>query len=172
VYSGRDSWPELGERELHRQDHSNRTRRLPWRARHPQDQRQQTHPSDASIAFGDISEPFQWFVEPDWTGLRHPHRQTLQRYQSPGTVLETRRGEEWSAVAELHTLRRTHATLLSQSGASPQGRPGPAGARTHLYHDGYLHSTHPSASAGGVDRLAHLVTNGDELAVWEADVAL
>ena len=71
-----------------------------------------------------------------------------------------------------HTLRRTHATLLSESGASPKD------AQTQLGHahisttmDIYTQPT-PQHQRDAVDRLAQLVTNGDELAVWEADVPL
>jgi integrase len=71
-----------------------------------------------------------------------------------------------------HTLRRTHATLLSQSGASPKDAQAQLGhAHISTTMDIYTQPT-PQHQREAVDRLAQLVTNGDELAIWEADVAL
>jgi hypothetical protein len=48
----------------------------------------------------------------------------------------------------------------------PEGRSGTARARTHLDHDGYLHPTTPNHQREAVEKMAQLVTNGDELAIW------
>jgi integrase len=71
-----------------------------------------------------------------------------------------------------HTLRRTHATLLSQSGASPKDAQAQLGhAHISTTMDIYTQAT-PQHQREAVDRLSQLVTNGDELAIWEADVGL
>jgi len=62
-----------------------------------------------------------------------------------------------------HTLRRTHATLLSQSGASPKDAQAQLG-HAHIHHDGYLHPTHADSSARGRWKDGSI---GDELTIWE-----
>lgn len=65
-----------------------------------------------------------------------------------------------------HTLRRTHATLLSQSGASPKDAQAQLGhAHISTTMDIYTQPT-PAHQREAVEKMAQLVTNGDELAIW------
>ncbi|MBS1801485.1 MAG: site-specific integrase [Acidobacteria bacterium] len=65
-----------------------------------------------------------------------------------------------------HTLRRTHATLLSQSGASPKDAQAQLGhAHISTTMDIYTQPT-PAHQRQAVEAMAQLVTNGDELAIW------
>jgi Phage integrase family len=70
------------------------------------------------------------------------------------------------------TLRRTHATLLSESGSSPKDAQAQLGhAHISTTMDIYTKPT-PQHERGAVDRLSDLVTNGDELSIWGPDAAL
>jgi integrase len=63
-----------------------------------------------------------------------------------------------------HTLRRTHATLLSQAGASPKDAQAQLGhAHISTTMDVYTQPT-PDHQRAAVERMSQLVTNGDELA--------
>ena len=88
--------------------------------RYPQDQRQQTHASDASIAFGGTSEPVQWVFEPNRTGFATCTGKPYSDTNLPARSLRPAGVKIGAPWLSWHTLRRTHATLLSQSGASPK----------------------------------------------------
>lgn len=65
-----------------------------------------------------------------------------------------------------HTLRRTHATLLSQSGTSPKDAQAQLG-HAHIWTtmDIYTQPT-PTHQREAVEKMSQLVTNGDELTIW------
>jgi integrase len=83
---------------------------------------------------------------------------------SPATETAGKRvGAPWIGW---HTLRRTHATLLSESGASPKNAQAQLGhAHISTTMDIYTQPT-PAHQRKAVEKLAQLVTNGDELAEW------
>jgi integrase len=100
------------------------------------------------------------------TGKPYSDTNLLARVLRPAGV---KIGAPWLSW---HTLRRTHATLLSQSGASPKDAQAQLGhAHISTTMDIYTQPT-PQHQREAVDRLSQLVTNGDELAIWKADVAL
>jgi integrase len=71
-----------------------------------------------------------------------------------------------------HTLRRTHATLLSQAGASPKDAQAQLGhAHISTTMDIYTQPT-PDHQRAAVERMSQLVTNGDELAVSHGESPL
>jgi integrase len=71
-----------------------------------------------------------------------------------------------------HTLRRTHATLLSQAGASPKDAQAQLGhAHISTTMDIYTQPT-PDHQRAAVERMSQLVTNGDELAVSHGEIPL
>ena len=76
-------------------------------------------------------------------------------------------GAEWLSW---HTFRRTHATLLSQSGASPKDAQAQLGhAHISTTMDTYTQPT-PQHQREAVERLSQLVTNGDELARLSTEI--
>jgi integrase len=100
------------------------------------------------------------------TGKPYSDTNLLARVLRPAGV---KIGAPWLSW---HTLRRTHATLLSESGASPKDAQAQLGhAHISTTMDIYTQPT-PQHQRDAVDRLSQLVTNGDELAIWKADVAL
>jgi len=69
-----------------------------------------------------------------------------------------------------HTFRRTHATLLSQAGASPKDAQAQLGhAHMSTTMDIYTQTT-PDHQREAVEKLAQMVTNGDELDFLREDV--
>ncbi len=103
-------------------------------------------------------------VFPTRTGGPHSDSNLLNRFVKPAG---RKIGAPWLSW---HTMRRTHATLLSQSGASmkdAQAQLGHAHISTTM--DIYTQPT-PAHQRTAVDRLAQLVTNGDELADWPGEI--
>jgi integrase len=105
-------------------------------------------------------------VFPTRSGMPYSDSNLLARHLKPA-------GKQIGAAwLSWHSLRRTHATLLSQSGASPKDAQAQLGhAHISTTMDIYTQPT-PQHQREAVDRLAQLVTNGDELAIREAGVAL
>ena len=99
-------------------------------------------------------------VFPTRTGLPHSDSNLLARYIKPAGKLI---GAPWLSW---HTFRRTHATLLSQSGASPKDAQAQLGhAHISTTMDIYTQPT-PDHQRTAVDSLDQLVTNGDEFSIW------
>ncbi len=100
------------------------------------------------------------------TGKPYSDTNLLARVLRPAGV---KIGAPWLSW---HTLRRTHATLLSESGASPKDAQAQLGhAHISTTMDIYTQPT-PQHQRDAVNRLSELVTNGDELPIWEPDVPL
>jgi integrase len=71
-----------------------------------------------------------------------------------------------------HTLRRTHATLLQQAGATLKEAPAQLG-HTKMSTTLELYTISiPAAQREAVENLSDLVTNGDELGQLEGKVPL
>lgn len=105
-------------------------------------------------------------VFPTRTGKPHSDSTLLSRFLKPAGKRIGVSGLSW------HTLRHTHATLLSQSGASPkdaQAQLGHAHIATTM--DIYTHAT-PGHQREAVEKMAQLVTNGDESTAWTVDSEL
>jgi integrase len=104
-------------------------------------------------------------VFPNRNGLPHNDTNLLHRYLKPaGKQI----GIPWLSW---HAFRRTHATLLSQSGASPkdaQAQLGHSNISTTM--DIYTQPT-PGHQREAVDRLSQFVTNGDEFGVFGEEIA-
>lgn len=111
---------------------------------------------------------------------RHGQRQPVEYRVSAGLVFPTATGTPYSDSNLLarhlkpagkqigapwigwHTLRRTHATLLSASGASPKDAQAQLGhAHISTTMDIYTQPT-PAHQREAVEKMAQLVTNGDE----------
>lgn len=95
-------------------------------------------------------------VFPTRTGAPHSDSTLLSRYIKPSGRKIGVPDLSW------HTFRHTHATLLSHSGASPkeaQAQLGHSHIATTM--DIYTHSI-PSQQRKAVEKMAELVTNGDE----------
>jgi len=106
-------------------------------------------PPNASNASGGPPEPFQRLIESnlDWLSPHESANPIAIPTSSP--VFLRPAGSKSGLLAQLaYTSPDSRNSALAVGGV-PQGRPGPAGARTHLHHNGYLHSAHPSASTGG-----------------------
>ena len=98
-------------------------------------------------------------VFPTRTGNPHNDSNLLNRYLKPAGK---RIGAPWLSW---HSFRRTHATLLSQAGASPrdaQAQLGHADIGTTM--NLYTHPT-PDHQRAAVEKAGQLVTNGDEFAI-------
>ncbi len=94
---------------------------------------------------------------PTRTGGPHSDTNLLARHLKPaGKQI----GTPWVGW---QTLRRTHATLLSQAGASPKDAQAQFG-HAHISTTIYTRPT-PDHQRAAVERMSQLVTNGDELAV-------
>jgi integrase len=98
-------------------------------------------------------------VFPTRTGMPYSDSNLLARHLKPaGKQI----GAPWLSW---HTLRRTHATLLSQSGASPKDAQAQLGhAHISTTMDIYTQPT-PAHQREAVEKMSQLVTNGDELAI-------
>jgi integrase len=99
-------------------------------------------------------------VFPTSAGTPHSDTNLAARHLKPAGILI---GAPWLGW---HTLRRTHATLLSQAGASPkdvQAQLGHSHISTTM--DIYTQPT-PKHQHEAVAKMAELVTNGDESTVW------
>jgi integrase len=162
----------MARREFRVADDTYPTRCLSRRAGDTEDQRQQTHHSHARSACKGIQSHFDQsenrshLVFSTRTGKPYSDTNLLARVLRPAGV---KIGAPWLSW---HTLRRTHATLLSESGASPndaQAQPGHAHISTTM--DIYTQPT-PQHQRDAVNRLSELVTNGDELSIWGPDAAL
>jgi integrase len=100
------------------------------------------------------------------TGKPYSDTNLLARVLRPAGV---KIGAPWLSR---HTLRRTHATLLSESGASPKDAQAQLGhAHISTTMDIYTQPT-PQHQRDAVNRLSELVTNGDELSIFGQDAAL
>lgn len=103
-------------------------------------------------------------VFPTRTGMPYSDTNLRARHLKPAGLLI---GAPWLSW---HTFRRTHATLLSQSGASPKDAQAQLGhAHISTTMDIYTQPT-PTHQRAAVERMAQLVTNGDELASLLGDV--
>jgi integrase len=98
-------------------------------------------------------------VFPTRTGMPYSDTNLLARHLKPaGKQI----GAPW---VSWHTLRRTHATLLSQSGASPKDAQAQLGhAHISTTMDIYTQPT-PAHQREAVEKMSQLVTNDDELAI-------
>jgi integrase len=97
------------------------------------------------------------------SGQPHSDSNLLARFIKPAGK---QAGVPW---VSWHTLRRTHATLLSQSGTSPkdaQAQLGHAHIATTM--DIYTQPT-PAHQRKAVEKMAELVTIGDESSFWRSD---
>lgn len=103
-------------------------------------------------------------VFPTRTGMPYSDTNLRARHLKPAGLLI---GAPWLSW---HTFRRTHATLLSQSGASPKDAQAQLGhAHISTTMDIYTQPT-PTHQRAAVERMAQLVTNGDESASLLGDV--
>jgi len=142
------------------------TSRISGFSRQSKDQRQQTHPSPSGSPGTCIGSSPAGVNPSRWSGVPHERRNTLQRHQPARTPPETGCKQIGAPWIGWHTLRRTHATLLSQSGASPKDAQAQLGhAHISTTMDIYTQPT-PAHQREAVEKMSQLVTNGDELAIW------
>ncbi|WP_263368879.1 tyrosine-type recombinase/integrase [Edaphobacter bradus] len=114
----------------------------------------------------DTSPQRDGLVFPTRTGMPFSDSTLLSRFIKPAGMQIRAPWLSW------HTLRRTHATLLSHVGASPkeaQAQLGHAHMSTTM--DIYTQPI-PSHQRAAVERLSQLVTNGDELAATQTEPPL
>jgi integrase len=123
-------------------------------------------PESLSVALRrhyDASTQRDGLVFPTRTGMPFSDSNLLARHLKPaGKQI----GAPWLGW---HTLRRTHATLLSQAGASPKDAQAQLGhAHMSTTMDIYTQPT-PTHQRAAVERMSQLVTNGDELAALQGE---
>lgn len=109
----------------------------------------------------DASVQRDGLVFPTRTGMPFSDSNLLARHLKP---VGKQIGTPWIGW---HTLRRTHATLLSQAGASPKDAQAQLGhAHMSTTMDIYTQLT-PTHQRAAVERMSQLVMNGDELAALQ-----
>lgn len=126
-------------------------------------------PKSLSVALRSLYETSaqrDGLVFPTCTGMPFSDSNLLARHLKPaGKAI----GTPWLGW---HTLRRTHATLLSLAGASPKDAQAQLGhAQMSTTMDIYTQPT-PTHQRDSVERMSQLVTNGDELVALQGEPEL
>ena len=161
-----DSRPALAGRGLFQPVNPGSASHLPGFAGLSQDQRQQTYPTPSgNLSSGFRASPAR--LNPNRrSGVSHQCRYTLQRYEPARPSSQTGRPADRNPVAGLAypaTDSRTPALAIRSLPKDAQAQLGHAHISTTM--DIYTQPT-PAHQWEAVEKMAQLVTNGDELAVW------